>query len=319
MQHLTPQQHAPLPLSPPCLLLTLAFKHCVLWHAPVGYIAGSLKSALQKQIDAAAASTDTELKEGMKCIRNNCAIVYEGEDSLTKTCTHCPGEPVFHEGYKYVSVAIPQPSNTMLRSVATVAFSDRTAFREGLKKSRQIKCTPVQTARAPTPFLETASPSFIFGLLMCTLPVVVAVLRGVRYWSCCEGKKTLDFDSFLSMTGCADEQKCKWFKDAAEEGEVEEKQCRHDWYETPGDVVVEIFAKCAIPEKTVISINADTLDITTVYEKTNKFSLRVDLAGKIDVTIAKVTLFSTKINIKLKKSEGGKWGSLAVGDAPAEE
>eukprot|EP00729_Bicosta_minor_P007839 gene7839-168_t len=190
-------------------------------------VSGSLKSALQKQIDAAtAANAPQELKEGMKCIRNNCGIVYEGEESLSKTCTHCPGEPVFHEGYKY--------------------------------------------------------------------------------WSCCEGKKTLDFDSFLSMTGCADEQKCQWFKDAAEEGE------------TPGDVVVEIFAKCAEPEKTTVSINADTLDISTVYEKTNKFSLKVDLAGKIDITIAKVTLFSTKINIKLKKSEGGKWGALAAGDTPAE-
>ena len=54
-----------------------------------------------------------------------------------------------------------------------------------------------------------------------------------------------------------------------------------------------------------------------VYERTNKFVLKINLAGKIDTSVCKITLFSTKINIKLKKLEGGKWES--VGEEVAEE
>ena len=45
--------------------------------------------------------------------------------------------------------------------------------------------------------------------------------------------------------------------------------------------------------------------------------LKINLAGKIDTSVCKITLFSTKINIKLKKLEGGKWES--VGEEVAEE
>lgn len=196
-------------------------------------VSGSLKAALQKQVDAAAAdAAPKELVVGMKCVRSNCGAEYDG--SGTQQCKHCPGAPVFHEGFKY--------------------------------------------------------------------------------WSCCDSQKTLDFETFLNMKGCEDLPECKWFKDVAAEGaEVEEKQCRVDWYETPGDVVVEIFAKCVDPDQTSVKINGDTLEVDTLYEQNKKFTMHKDLAGTIDTSSAKVTLFSTKINIKLKKSEGGKWGSLEVG------
>ncbi len=132
--------------------------------------------------------------------------------------------------------------------------------------------------------------------------------EGYKYWSCCDKRRTIDFDSFLAYTGCQEEEKCKWFKDP---DEVElRKPCRHDWYETAADVVVEVLAKLPTPEKTTVKVNPDTLLIDTVYEGTNRYALRFDLAGKIDVAATKVQLFSTKINIKLKKAEGGKWETL---------
>ena len=71
-----------------------------------------------------------------------------------------------------------------------------------------------------------------------------------------------------------------------------------------------MLSKVPFPEKTSVKINGDTLLIETVYERTKKFTLKINLAGRIDTSAAKVTLFSTKINIKLKKAEGGKWGSV---------
>jgi len=193
-------------------------------------VSGSLKTALKKQIEAVAKAAEEGqvLKEGMPCVRKNCKNTYDPAATQEK-CTFCPGEPVFHEGYKY--------------------------------------------------------------------------------WSCCDSRKTIDFDAFLAYTGCSTEAECKYFKDV-EAGVEEKKTCRHDWYETASDVVVDVLAKVPFPEKTTVKINADTLVVETVYEKTNKFTLKINLAGRIDTTAAKVTLFSTKINIKLKKAEGGKWDTV---------
>jgi hypothetical protein len=201
-------------------------------------VSGSLKSALKKQIEAVAAATaeGQVLKEGQGCVRKNCKTTYDPASPQDQTCTYCPGEPVFHEGYKY--------------------------------------------------------------------------------WSCCDKRKTIDFDEFLAYKGCSSSDACKWFKDA-EEGVEEKKPCRYDWYETAGDVVVEVLAKVPTPEKTSIKVNGDTLLVETVYERTNKFVLKINLAGKIDTSVCKITLFSTKINIKLKKLGGGKWES--VGEEAPEE
>jgi 1,6-anhydro-N-acetylmuramate kinase len=67
-------------------------------------VSGSLTSALKKQIEAVAqlAEAGQELKEGMPCVRKNCKNTYDPATPGQK-CTFCPGEPVFHEGYKFWS------------------------------------------------------------------------------------------------------------------------------------------------------------------------------------------------------------------------
>jgi len=195
-------------------------------------VIGSLTSALAKQeaifYDAAAKG----VQPGCKCLRNTCGQEYVDESSDMNTCTHCPGEPVFHEGYKY--------------------------------------------------------------------------------WSCCPSRKTLDFEEFLNYKGCTEVQGCQWIKEETEE--QEEKECRHDFFQTASDVVLSVFAKTCIPDKTVVQVNPDSLVLTTVYERTNKFSMKIQLGGTIIPDKCSVTLYSTKIDIKLKKSEGGAWAEFYKGD-----
>lgn len=66
----------------------------------------SVQAALDKQAAAyqeklAAAGGPPAV--GTQCKRKNCKDRYEGEESMTKTCTHCPGEPVFHEGSAHLA------------------------------------------------------------------------------------------------------------------------------------------------------------------------------------------------------------------------
>eukprot|EP00041_Stephanoeca_diplocostata_P011033 m.179189 g.179189 ORF g.179189 m.179189 type:complete len:298 (-) comp18386_c0_seq2:664-1557(-) len=194
-------------------------------------VLASLKTALKKQenqVLVEAEARNGPPKVGTQCVRNNCSNTYENEESTTKGCRYCPGEPVFHEGYKY--------------------------------------------------------------------------------WSCCDKRKTFDFEEFLAFPGCEQTDSCKWFKD--ETDVVEQKQCRFDWFQTPGDVVVSIFAKCIDPDQTTIQANANTLKVKFVYERTSTFELDLHLGGNVVVDKSSATLMSTKVDIKLKKADGGHWSGL---------
>jgi hypothetical protein len=48
----------------------------------------------------------------------------------------------------------------------------------------------------------------------------VHACNSFKYWSCCDGKKTLDFEEFLNLPGCKTEERCLWF-DEEVKGEVD--------------------------------------------------------------------------------------------------
>ncbi|KAJ8407159.1 hypothetical protein AAFF_G00288350 [Aldrovandia affinis] len=51
------------------------------------------EAAQKKEIQAAV--------PGTRCKNSGCKMVYQGPETDAETCTHHPGAPVFHEGYKY--------------------------------------------------------------------------------------------------------------------------------------------------------------------------------------------------------------------------
>ncbi|XP_050308364.1 cysteine and histidine-rich domain-containing protein morgana [Anthonomus grandis grandis] len=146
-------------------------------------------------------------------------------------------------------------------------------------------------------------------------PGVPIFHEGLKYWSCCQ-RKTTDFNSFLSQEGCR-EGAHVWKKDT-EEDKVE---CRWDYHQTGPYVVVSIYAKMYSPQNSVIKLNPIRMYCNLVFPQQNNatFLLDVELAGVIDVAASKVTMYGTKVEIKLKKAEAGSWPKLETRIVKTEE
>eukprot|EP00037_Helgoeca_nana_P032712 m.415041 g.415041 ORF g.415041 m.415041 type:complete len:293 (-) comp29513_c0_seq1:123-1001(-) len=195
----------------------------------------SVQAALEKQeaaYQAMLAAAGGPPAVGTQCKRKNCKNRYEGEESNDVECTFCPGEPVFHEGYKY--------------------------------------------------------------------------------WSCCDKKKSLDFDEFLNLPGCKTAERCMWFDE--ESDEAVEKPVRMDHFESGRDFVMSFFTKCAEPSKTEIKVNEDTLTISTTYERNCTFTKSFHLKGTIDPDRCTATIMTAKIDVKLMKTSGERWDGLEAAE-----
>ncbi|KAF1380823.1 hypothetical protein PFLUV_G00168000 [Perca fluviatilis] len=68
-------------------------------------VSASLAQALEKLDISTKAEKDKKESEavmpGTRCKNPGCKTVYKGPETDTEVCTHHPGAPVFHEGYKY--------------------------------------------------------------------------------------------------------------------------------------------------------------------------------------------------------------------------
>lgn len=138
-------------------------------------------------------------------------------------------------------------------------------------------------------------------------PGVPIFHEGMKYWSCCQ-RKTTDFNSFLNQEGCK-EGIHVWIKDDMDDTKV---QCRWDHHQTGPYVVVSIYAKSYSPSKSVIKLNPIRLYANLVFPQQNNanFELDIELRGIVDVSESKVTMFGTKVEVKLKKAEAGTWAKL---------
>jgi hypothetical protein len=92
---------------------------------------------------------------------------------------------------------------------------------------------------------------------------------------------------------------------------------RHQWYQTPSHVFVDVLAKGHPPESALYAFGERSFKIELYDPKTRKseFKLFFKLAGKIDRSECHVSFLPTKIEIKMKKAEQGvHWPGLE--DAP---
>ncbi|CAH1101575.1 unnamed protein product [Psylliodes chrysocephalus] len=131
--------------------------------------------------------------------------------------------------------------------------------------------------------------------------------EGLKYWSCCQ-KKTTDFNSFLSQVGCETGAHV-WKKD------VDEKtvHCRWDFHQTGSHVVVSIYAKNYCPKESVVRLSPVRLQAKLIFpQHSNSFLLDVELKGVVDVDASQITMYGTKVEIKMKKAEPGSWSKLGT-------
>lgn len=129
--------------------------------------------------------------------------------------------------------------------------------------------------------------------------------EGLKYWSCCR-KITSDFSKFLEQAGCTTGQHL-WFK---KKGDV---QCRVDWHQTGGSVVVSIFAKNYDPYKSPISLSPTRLKVRVFFPKeSQEFQRDYQLYGAVAVEKSSVSMLPTKVEIKLSKAVGETWADLCA-------
>ncbi|CAH1987695.1 unnamed protein product [Acanthoscelides obtectus] len=143
---------------------------------------------------------------------------------------------------------------------------------------------------------------------LCTYhPGVPIFHEGMKYWSCCQ-KKTSDFNSFLNQAGC-NQGKHLWKKDDAD---MQTVQCRWDFHQTATHVIVSVYAKKYCPKESSVKLSPVRLCSSLVFpEQSNAtFDLDYELRGIIDVNASEVSMFGTKVEIKMKKAEPGAWAKL---------
>ncbi|XP_003740773.1 cysteine and histidine-rich domain-containing protein 1 [Galendromus occidentalis] len=136
--------------------------------------------------------------------------------------------------------------------------------------------------------------------------------EGMKYWSCCQ-RKTSDFNSFLEQEGCASGSHC-WVKKETKDSAV---ACRYDWHQTGSQVIISVFAKASLPDKSFVHANPVKCKIHIVFgENQSIFDTEIVLGGIIDVAASSVEHLGAKVEIKLKKAEPVSWKNLAfVGPA----
>lgn len=139
-------------------------------------------------------------------------------------------------------------------------------------------------------------------------PGVPIFHEGLKFWSCCQ-KRTSDFQSFLNQVGC-ERGSHVWIK----EDTNKQVQCRWDYHQTGSLVVVSIYAKNYCPKTSIVQLNPIRLYVNLVFphESKRNFMLDFELKGIVNVDESNVTMFGTKVEIKLKKAEPGAWAKLEV-------
>eukprot|EP01096_Ripella_sp_DP13-Kostka_P014286 TRINITY_DN6409_c0_g1_i2.p1 TRINITY_DN6409_c0_g1~~TRINITY_DN6409_c0_g1_i2.p1 ORF type:complete len:376 (+),score=154.54 TRINITY_DN6409_c0_g1_i2:78-1205(+) len=86
---------------------------------------------------------------------------------------------------------------------------------------------------------------------------------------------------------------------------------RHEWYQTPTHVTVEVYQKGVKKEDAEITFSEEELHISIKLSASSEYSLDLSLCDKISPQDTVVSFLSTKVEVRLKKAnEGTKWTAL---------
>jgi suppressor of G2 allele of SKP1 len=85
---------------------------------------------------------------------------------------------------------------------------------------------------------------------------------------------------------------------------------RHEWYQNPTHVFINIFAKGVKQGDLSIDIEQKSVSVNIKLSENNQYVLDLDLAEAVVPSESSYTIMSTKIEIKLKKEQALKWDTL---------
>jgi suppressor of G2 allele of SKP1 len=85
---------------------------------------------------------------------------------------------------------------------------------------------------------------------------------------------------------------------------------KHDWYQTETHVIVEVRIKSLKPGEVTVNFNPTALSVTAKLSSGSDYSLELDLAHPTVPEQSSFRILSTKLEIKLRKTEGVRWTVL---------
>ncbi|KAI3632274.1 hypothetical protein MIR68_009380 [Amoeboaphelidium protococcarum] len=147
--------------------------------------------------------------------------------------------------------------------------------------------------------------------------------EGSKGWSCCS-RKVLEFDEFLKIKGCQQDQHLfigSAADKACDKSQLSQKNkainVRHDWFQSPHSVTVSFYVK---------KVDKDTVDCRFLEQRLElQFKhpenggvqqFTADLFQPIVAAECQCRVMSTKIEVTLRKANGISWPQLEKTDAP---
>ncbi|KDQ60662.1 hypothetical protein JAAARDRAFT_31637 [Jaapia argillacea MUCL 33604] len=144
---------------------------------------------------------------------------------------------------------------------------------------------------------------------VCTYHTMPPIFReGSKGYLCCK-RRVLEFDEFLKIEGCTKgrhlfvpKSKCDTKEELAD--------CRIDHYQTPSEVHVSVFAKQVDKQRSAIKFEEAKVHFDVYFQGSKRFRKSMDLFGPINPDTSTFTIYGTKIEVIMKKTDGRSWTIL---------
>ncbi|KAL4729875.1 hypothetical protein ACLX1H_001904 [Fusarium chlamydosporum] len=150
-------------------------------------------------------------------------------------------------------------------------------------------------------------------------PGVPIFHEGSKGYSCCK-RRVLEFDQFMKIEGCKTKNKHLFVGSGKKDGAGSEEvvsDVRHDYYQTPVNVIASFFLKKIDKSTAKIELQPKqlNLDLTTTDSPPKRYAAEVPLYGSIDPEKSSYRVLGTKLEFVLAKSDSTSWPVLRGDEA----
>lgn len=129
-----------------------------------------------------------------------------------------------------------------------------------------------------------------------------------KYWSCCK-PRCAEFEEFLKIEGC----KIGRHKFLPKPGDITDEKfvkCRYDHYQYGDHVVVSVYAKNVVKDKTSVTFDTHQINVYVAFENGKRFEKSIPLLESICPDKSSFKIRNTKVEITLHKAQPSDWTSL---------
>ena len=297
----------------------------------------------------AAASPEKNKEEKVLCTHSGCGERYFESENHEKACLHHPGPAIFHDGMKgwqcctkrvvsftdfldivgctrsyhttekveQPDIAVTCPRPGAADQVAEAGSSSGVAAPNVAMKEEEGD--PLEIPDAEDAIIADGQECLHRGCdrrfkgeksrkEQCVYhPGMPLFHEGLKGWTCCK-KRVHEFDMFLQIMGC----KSGLHKFVPPpKPKVETVHCRHDFYQSPTHVTMNVYAKKVDKSKSSVTITAESITVSLAFlDKDAIFQGKYELYMPINADDSRYEILSTKVELVLSKASPVEWPAL---------